>query len=801
MKPVRHLEQTTLLVCFLLAIFTFGRAPPTLAQDGSEVRGANGPIDKERLLEALASRTRGGPMVAGHVIKGEDVIAILRASDVPIELEDCVIEGGLVFRDITAVTVPITIENCELRAAPLTRALWAGTSIYAKGTRFDEQVTVRRSTLAGPANFNGAEFRKKAIFPGSMFPEGASFVRTQFAEAAHFSQAHFNSVQFDIASFEGQANFRRAKFDNTAYFDRATFADLADFHQAVFRAEQYFAATFRGPVRFDQVQFEEAAVFSESLRTPPTANANFEDSVSFNGTRFGGRAAFSGQFFPADTQFADAEFSGLAEFARARFQQRALFGNTKFVDGADFAGATFEQLASFQSAEFLGESDFSDTRFGDEAGFVNARFGGLVFFVSMQVERFARFRSATFDGEVDFDGAAFGESADFQGTSFKDLLTLTGTDFGAYADFRDAEIAMLDLNSVHNPTILRSRFDMRGARIGEAHFQDVIFEADVDFSDASFGLSLPSEETDAAEDPAPGTTILRFATFEDDVSFARARFAGRLAVENVKFQRTADFTDADFSAIARGNSPSFAFSYVDFGDLRLRWPQLPEPRYWVQSEEDAIRGAIKTTSPVGRPEPISRTLSELEVSFKAGGRLDDANAAYFQRKLAELGEARSGGWDTSRLLFESEWLFWGLVCGYGTKIWWALGWALLANLIFTLIYWSSATVTRQPHPDTKEEFSFRLRLLDLPKQYSAERADLPVKSGPLRKLIDSLRVSTVILFKLGYRDTTLAGRFGPLPIAYVVAVEWGLGFYLLAALTVTLANTQPLINRLIAGVF
>lgn len=290
----------------------------------------------------------------------------------------------------------------------------------------------------------------------------------------------------------------------------------------------------------------------------------------------------------------------------------------------------------------MGESDFSEAHFGDDVSFVNTRFRGLVFFVLMQAERFASFRSATFGDEVSFDSASFGESADFQGTAFGDLLTLTGADFGAYADFRDARIALLDLNSVHNPTILRSRLDLRGARIGEAHLQDVIFEADVDFSDATFGLALSSDD-EAPDDPASGTTIFRFATFEDDVSFARARFAGRLALENVKFQSTADFTDADFNGIAQDGAPSFALSYVDFGDLKLRWPQLPEPQYWVQSREDVIRGAIKASAPVGKPEPISRTLAELEERFKAANRLEDANASYFERKLAELREARAGG--------------------------------------------------------------------------------------------------------------------------------------------------------------
>ena len=67
---------------------------------------------------------------------------------------------------------------------------------------------------------------------------------------------------------------------------------------------------------------------------------------------------------------------------------------------------------------------------------------------------------------------------------------------------------------------------------------------------------------------------------------------------------------------------------------------------------------------------------------------------------------------------EVEWLFWGRLCGYGTRIWWALGWMLLANLGFTLIYWLSASVNRQRHPGTTQEFNFRLRLLDLPKHYT-----------------------------------------------------------------------------------
>ena len=69
------------------------------------------------------------------------------------------------------------------------------------------------------------------------------------------------------------------------------------------------------------------------------------------------------------------------------------------------------------------------------------------------------------------------------------------------------------------------------------------------------------------------------------------------------------------------------------------------------------------------------------------------------------------------------------------------------------------------------------------------------------KFLKALRFSTVVLFKVGPRDTVISGKIGRLGLKKVVTVEWLLGLLLLAALTVTLANTQPLVNKLITGVF
>jgi hypothetical protein len=106
----------------------------------------------------------------------------------------------------------------------------------------------------------------------------------------------------------------------------------------------------------------------------------------------------------------------------------------------------------------------------------------------------------------------------------------------------------------------------------------------------------------------------------------------------------------------------------------------------------------------------------------------------------------------------------------------------------------------------------RLRLLDLPRQYLAVPLDAPAASAPVEgasgtvaiegsRLVDALRFSTILLFKIGYRDTIVTGKVGPLDVKYIVMFEWALGFFFLSAITVTLANTQPLINKLIGGLF
>jgi hypothetical protein len=76
-----------------------------------------------------------------------------------------------------------------------------------------------------------------------------------------------------------------------------------------------------------------------------------------------------------------------------------------------------------------------------------------------------------------------------------------------------------------------------------------------------------------------------------------------------------------------------------------------------------------------------------------------------------------------------------------------------------------------------------------------------VRMRAARKLWNALRFSWVLLFKMGYRDTTVSGPLSKKVWLVIVWGEWVVGLYLVAILIYTLANTWLLLNRLIQGVF
>ncbi len=774
---IKQLKIRVLLVVIFLISTIFILTFHLSAQEKEKERGYKGPISLDRMRSIFSK----GENVEGYVIKGDDIIDIIEKTDFEIDIDNSIIEGGLDFRKLA---VPLEKKNLPEYWNEKEKESFIETKSY-----HSENIPVVKNEIS----INNSEIRKKKGLLNSIYA-----YNTLFHETIYFMKNTFcGDASFTNATFSKNATFLDATFSGEANFSFATFSDEASFYQATFSGDAYFSL----------------ATFSDVLG-----------------------------------------------------------------DNADFRFATFSDKAEFYYSTFNGDADFSSATFSGDAYFSRSTFGGDAYFLD-----------SIFSREANFIQTNFIKVAYFRRASFFRRLYAIHAVFKEYADFRESKIRRLNFKSILSPTIVEGRIDFRNVIISGAHFQDIIFEKDIDFSDAKFGIPLnivrldelshsieipdsldellqslefpdsldellqslefpdslrdkihyktkeklliftgymtKSEKEELArlsEDSqyrkaveqlfrestlGPFAVVFRFATFESDAYFLRAKFFGDTALERVTFKKEANFTDADFKGKKENDKQKFSLSYFNFNNLLIKWGQLPNPKSWVsetriksfndiEGEEEVERGE--------RLEPLSQVLKGLEANFRNQKQLSDANKAYYFRKKAEFKEERKKNSKAYWKWFPKQalWSLWWISCGYGTKILWILGWIIFFDLLFAMLYSIRDNLHKKSHPETKGEFTFKQRLFDFPRLYLREAKPLDmIKSKLTIKFINALRFSSVILLKIGYRDTKISGKILGIDCKYFVWFEWLLGFYLLACLTVTMSNTVPIINRLISGMF
>lgn len=424
---------------------------------------------------------------------------------------------------------------------------------------------------------------------------------------------------------------------------------------------------------------------------------------------------------------------------------------TLFYKSADFHGSTFSRWADFSGATFNGRAVFLGATFNKDVAFVGATFNVeawfshyllpsatdqdfnreplLRYYITSTFRGEANFSGAIFIVEADFSGATFNKSAIFNRARFLSALIANSVKLKEYADFRKTIIRRLNFNNAESPIIVKGYFDFRNSRISEAHFQDIVFEKDVDFSDVNFdspltvqrfytlpkGVEFPdslkdkiryeaktkllifigimneiekeklldlSEDTQykkAVEQLSLGsssgasTIVFRFVTFESDAYFIRTVFSDKIAFERVNFKKNANFTDTSFISKKNGSKQKFSLSYLNFNNLLIKWSNLPDIKYWVSDHKERITSfadikeeKYQREEPL---EPLSHVLKSLETIFRNQGVLSDANNAYYHRKQTELKETwNRKDLSLSGILKYAEGIFLGIPCGYGTKI-------------------------------------------------------------------------------------------------------------------------------------
>ena len=237
-------------------------------------------------------------------------------------------------------------------------------------------------------------------------------------------------------------------------------------------------------------------------------------------------------------------FKNRIDFSSSIFSEDADFSSSTFSGNADFSSSTFSGDADFSSSTFSGDADFFKSTYSRDADFSYSTFLGFAFFSSSTFSGDAEFSFSTFSEDAEFDGSTFSGKADFIVTLFSNLAYFHKTIFNSlifdsviiekYADFRKTSIDKFNFKNI-SPTVITGRIDFRNANITEAHFQDIIFEKDVDFSAAEFG-KLNND----------GTVVFRFVTFESDAYFIGTKFYCDTAFERINFKEDANFTNANF---------------------------------------------------------------------------------------------------------------------------------------------------------------------------------------------------------------------------------------------------------------
>ncbi|MCF6238055.1 MAG: pentapeptide repeat-containing protein, partial [Candidatus Marinimicrobia bacterium] len=549
-------------------------------------------------------------------------------------------------------------------------------------------------------------------------------------------------------------------------------------------------------------------------------NTIFHGSINFTNTVFQGKVNFRASVFSKFAGFTNTRYQDEAVFAESTFNGLSL-SNARFEKGADFTWFTVIGWADFKESHFQQRANFGYANFRREeiwrgkAEFIDARFGGL-----------ATFSDITFDGELDFSRAVFLDDASFARSRFSSQsyfkegcfqksLIFTAVKFKSHVDFRASKISKLNFDNRSSPVTLPFRLDFRRSVISEAHFEDLYFQDEVNFSDVVFGGVFDCQDQSVAhstsQPDALRATVMRYVTFNSSVYFFRTKFTTATELKNIQFHQLVDFTEAEFLASEQdANGGRFSLSHVNANKLKLRWQQLPHPDLWVNNKSDGyiasfvereLKEASQAGATTGTYEALSKALGRIERHFREKGMLDDANSAYFYTKKAELAERRAESTLRSWLMAHWYELIWYLTAGFGTRLDWVVGWILLVDLLFSLLYWCKGEINRQAFPEAETEFSFGLRLFDFPRKYLAYKEQASGVERWWQRLFDAVRFSTVVLLKIGRRDTVIGGSAFGINMKYYVWVEWLIGFYLLASLVYTLSNTMPIINSLISGAF
>jgi len=168
----------------ILLLFTF----PLKADGKEKKRGFNGPINRAELMAEF----KAGKSVEGYVIQGNDIIDIIRQTDVDLTISDSIIEGGLNFTKLPAQSVDAKIFPAEWTDQQKTE--WKN-RIAQKNVRKVHVVTnkirISNSEIKLSIKAKSVFFQDELILEESLIHQNGDFEQAIFAKWVYFLNANF----------------------------------------------------------------------------------------------------------------------------------------------------------------------------------------------------------------------------------------------------------------------------------------------------------------------------------------------------------------------------------------------------------------------------------------------------------------------------------------------------------------------------------------------------------------------------------------------------------------------------------
>jgi|GEM_PF-2231301 len=254
-------------------------------------------------------------------------------------------------------------------------------------------------------NNSGRNLSNTANFNDFIFPGQVQFRYFEFKQEAFFSGAIFHQrAFFDYASFKGLTLFTNTTFNKWAFFENATFHD---------------EVAFQGEVCKINANFKKAYFYKHAVFCTPLINTTFEEAV------FENSATFNNSKFYEITTFSNATFEGLTKFQNVKFYGITDFQNTQFTETTYFQEAKFFEKSMFDSANFKKVVDFNEVKFIKNASFTTSFFEGYTSFKKAVFKQHANLNAIQSDSAFNLEGATFEkEVPDFIQANFKEAPRL-----------------------------------------------------------------------------------------------------------------------------------------------------------------------------------------------------------------------------------------------------------------------------------------------------------------------------------------------------------------------------------------